>query len=356
MAQALAMNWVYYPAVIHPHHGRDFGNAILSRWPIERDRKIVLPHLSAFVRTQRIAVAASITIRGLPVSVYSIHLALPITVGARARREQAETVIADALCRGGHVIIAGDLNWHATGNSFAHAGFGWPTRNLGRTATVFDVDHIFVRGFSAASVPPVGIVRNNAGVSDHRPVWGLFTPERRPVPDPEVRRFARRDESIGIRRAAWIDSTLMRGGRPGSAGLVALKTFGFRTIVNFDRDDGEQREAARLGLDHFEIPLTAHLWSSPPREDQVRTFHELVSDPRRRPLFFHCRHGRDRTGMMAALHRIEVDGWTAIAAVREMQSFGYCDWYRDLIDFVMSYIPRGYPPTDGPNSRQMELP
>ena len=34
IANALEMFWVYYPAAIHPKRGRDFGNAILSRWPI----------------------------------------------------------------------------------------------------------------------------------------------------------------------------------------------------------------------------------------------------------------------------------------------------------------------------------
>jgi endonuclease/exonuclease/phosphatase family metal-dependent hydrolase len=34
IADTLGMAWVYYPAAVHPKRGRDFGNAILSRWPI----------------------------------------------------------------------------------------------------------------------------------------------------------------------------------------------------------------------------------------------------------------------------------------------------------------------------------
>ena len=33
IAEALGLNYVYYPASRHPKTGRDFGNAILSPWP-----------------------------------------------------------------------------------------------------------------------------------------------------------------------------------------------------------------------------------------------------------------------------------------------------------------------------------
>src|SRR5687768_11886043 len=34
IARALGMDFVYYPAIRHPASDRDFGNAILSRWPL----------------------------------------------------------------------------------------------------------------------------------------------------------------------------------------------------------------------------------------------------------------------------------------------------------------------------------
>jgi protein tyrosine phosphatase (PTP) superfamily phosphohydrolase (DUF442 family) len=342
--------------VLHPKHGRDFGNAILSRWPIEEDRKIILPHLARIGRSQRIAVAGTVTIRGEPVRVYSMHLALPLQVGPGGRREQAEAIIADAQSAPGRVIVAGDLNWQGVGEAFERAGFAWPTRKLGRTMKIFDVDHIFLRGFRAARTPPVGRVADNRGASDHRPVWGVFVPDTLQPPPPELRRHARRDEALGIARAAWVDSTLMRGARPDAAGLAALEARGFRTVVNLTRDGEERAEAERLGLDYFEIPLTAHLWSSPPTEEQVRQFFSLALDPDRRPLYFHCSHGRDRAGMLAALYRIEAQGWPAVDAVREMQAFGYSDWYRDLIGYVRSYIRRGYPLDGTPQSRRIKAP
>jgi len=45
---------------------------------------------------------------------------------------------------------------------------------------------------------------------------------------------------------------------------------------------------------------------------------------------------------MAALYRIEVDGWTPEQAIEEMDHFGFRDWYRDLDRFVRDYRPRGF--------------
>ena len=44
IARALGYDYVFYPAVIHPASGRYFGPALLSRWPIERSWKVILPH------------------------------------------------------------------------------------------------------------------------------------------------------------------------------------------------------------------------------------------------------------------------------------------------------------------------
>ena len=61
LARTLGLNYVYYPAAVHPADHRNFGNAILSPWPIEDDVKIPLPHLGRFRKMQRIAVAATVS-------------------------------------------------------------------------------------------------------------------------------------------------------------------------------------------------------------------------------------------------------------------------------------------------------
>ena len=63
IASALRYNYVYYPASIHKT-GKDFGNAILSRWPIHSHRKIILPHERWDNKQRRIAVAGMIDVAG----------------------------------------------------------------------------------------------------------------------------------------------------------------------------------------------------------------------------------------------------------------------------------------------------
>jgi endonuclease/exonuclease/phosphatase family metal-dependent hydrolase/protein tyrosine phosphatase (PTP) superfamily phosphohydrolase (DUF442 family) len=334
IAEALSMNWVFYPSVVHDKTGRDFGNAILSRWPIVEDHKVILPHLGRFNKSQRIATEASIEIDGRRVRLYSTHLALPLLVMPHARQEQAERIRDDILEGNDPAIVAGDLNGQKIGHVFEDAGLSWPTRNLGKTSGNFDLDHIFLRGFQLAHDPPAGLVLDNRGVSDHRPVWAVVR-----LAPPAAREFAVRDPSLGIKNAAWISPTLLRGGRPKPVGLETLKARGFRTIVNFTEDPKERWEAGRLGLDYYELPITASLWSTPPTETQVREFFLLALDPARRPLFFHCAHGHDRTGLMAALYRIEAEGWTNGEAIQEMQALGYRDWFKDLIAYARIYVP-----------------
>lgn len=158
------------------------------------------------------------------------------------------------------------------------------------------------------------------------------------------RTFAQRDTDVpGIPNYAVIAEGIARGGQPDPAGLGYLKEHGFRTIINFRQHHSERKQAEALGMTVVELPLQADmLGSEAPTDEQVRKFLEVINDPAQRPVFFHCAHGKDRTGTMAALYRIEIDGWTNDEAIEEMKAFGYHTIYQDLIDYVRNYRPRGF--------------
>jgi len=145
-----------------------------------------------------------------------------------------------------------------------------------------------------------------------------------------------------IVRFACISPVLSRGGQPDARGLQLLKDQGYKTIVNLRSHHSERSAAEALGLRCVDLPLHADLFgSTAPTDDEVRRFFEIVLDPANQPVFFHCAHGKDRTGTMAALYRIEVDGWSNDEAIEEMLAFGYNTMYRDLIDYVRAYKPLG---------------
>jgi endonuclease/exonuclease/phosphatase family metal-dependent hydrolase len=176
IAFALGMCYVYYPATVHPSSGRDFGDAILSRWPITNDRKIILPHNGRFGKTQRIAVTGTITVHGREIQLYSLHLATWIEASFKHRKDQARAVVKDAKRVPDRVIVGGDLNSHDVGEVFTEGGFAWPTREVGRTAVNGKLDHIFLRGLGLMDSSSVGVVHDNKGASDHRPVWAVIRP------------------------------------------------------------------------------------------------------------------------------------------------------------------------------------
>jgi protein tyrosine/serine phosphatase len=80
--------------------------------------------------------------------------------------------------------------------------------------------------------------------------------------------------------------------------------------------------------------------SDPPTDAELKAFFDVVLDPAKRPVFVHCAHGKDRTGTMCAVYRMEVDGWTPEKAFEEMQKFGFHDLYTDLEKYVKAYTPR----------------
>jgi len=134
-----------------------------------------------------------------------------------------------------------------------------------------------------------------------------------------------------------VSDGLYRGAQPESEGFVELKKLGVKTIVNLrsaHSDHGLIREAG-LADDAFayeDIPMVA--WH-PEREDVVR-FVRLVSDPKRAPIFVHCQHGADRTGLMIAIYRMVVQGWSRQDAIRELREggYGFHEIWQGIIEFL----------------------
>ncbi len=186
IAAALGMSYVYYPSTVHPATKRDFGDAILSRWPIVDDEKIVLPHLGRFGKVERIAAAATIRIGNRPVRVYCVHLGTWVEEGPGARRDQVRMILADAASYP-QVIVAGDMNNHGIGKTFRAAGYAWPTEHNPHTDHIWNWDHVFLRGLALYDSASTGVVRDNRHASDHRPVWALVALTH-PVTEPALGR------------------------------------------------------------------------------------------------------------------------------------------------------------------------
>jgi endonuclease/exonuclease/phosphatase family metal-dependent hydrolase len=172
IADALGMAYAYYPALWHRRTRRDFGNAVLSRWPIVDDAKIRLPHVSRYAGTQRTATVATIRIGDTSIRVYSTHLGTVGDIGSSARRDQLRAIFADAATYE-RVIVGGDLNSAEVGRIALDLGYVWPTERVARTTRFGRWDHVFLKGLRVPNDSAAGTVLRAQGISDHHPVWAL---------------------------------------------------------------------------------------------------------------------------------------------------------------------------------------
>lgn len=175
IAKSLKYNYIYYPATVHPQSDRNFGNAILSKWPIHGDKKIFLPYEPALVKTKRIAVSSYISHPKLELLVYSVHTATAV-VSAKRRLEQADSLLQSIAEEYDHIIIGGDFNTVFSQNVkdlediFSKNGFIRASRDAGATVRWnflnFTMDHLFIKGLDVIATGTV-----ETGASDHKPLW-----------------------------------------------------------------------------------------------------------------------------------------------------------------------------------------
>lgn len=136
----------------------------------------------------------------------------------------------------------------------------------------------------------------------------------------------------GLPNLHRVSEVYYRGALPSAAGMRQLATMGIKTVVNLraGRSDALLVAGTTLATEHIRFKT----WH-PEREDVVR-FLDIVTDPKRQPVFVHCQFGADRTGMMTAIYRIVVEGWSKEEAIAEMRDggFGFHPTWKKLIVFI----------------------
>ena len=141
------------------------------------------------------------------------------------------------------------------------------------------------------------------------------TPDR--VPRPQ--NWAQPVAKVGLPNLHRVDKGLYRGAQPDEEGFHELKAMGIRTVVNVRSGGSGRNEIGEVELDYEAIPMSA--WSI--KDEDVIRFLQIATDPDRRPVFVHCKHGADRTGALCAMYRIVVCGRTREQALDEMTGGAY---------------------------------
>jgi protein tyrosine phosphatase (PTP) superfamily phosphohydrolase (DUF442 family) len=139
-------------------------------------------------------------------------------------------------------------------------------------------------------------------------------------------------EMPGISNFFQVTTNLYRGAQPTAEGVKQLKLLGIRTVINLRAFHSDKDKVAGTGLKS--VRFETKPWHA--EEEDVIGFLKVVTDTNNLPVFVHCQRGADRTGMMCAMYRIVVCGWTKPEAIDEMKNggFDFNPVWHDIVSFI----------------------
>lgn len=97
--------------------------------------------------------------------------------------------------------------------------------------------------------------------------------------------------------------------------------YGVSTIINFSSKVKKEVVdfAKKNGIEYIHLPFSA---SVPPSDKQINEFLDIVSHSKG-PVYAHCFHGVDRTGIMTAVYQVEEMGIKPESALSTMLKYGH---------------------------------
>lgn len=138
---------------------------------------------------------------------------------------------------------------------------------------------------------------------------------------------------------------LYRGGHPDTAGIAFLKAKGVERIVNLEVANfveatpwairQELDDAKAAGLVDLRYPMSAFEPALSDRFDQQmdEITSLLKTATPEHPIYVHCKHGQDRTGLVIGLERVLGEGWKPEAAFDEMVAIGFHTFFLGLDEY-----------------------
>ncbi|MFC1584278.1 tyrosine-protein phosphatase [Fibrobacterota bacterium] len=121
-----------------------------------------------------------------------------------------------------------------------------------------------------------------------------------------------------IERFAEVDKNLFRGAQPDPKDYQFLKDLGIKKVINFRTEEDlaadERGKVESLGMEYVHIPW--EIYASYDHAAFVRFF-EAIKDKDENPVFFHCRRGSERTGVMSGAYKMKFSGMSFEDAYRD---------------------------------------
>lgn len=150
-----------------------------------------------------------------------------------------------------------------------------------------------------------------------------------------------------------VDSDLYRGGRPEYREDVyrKLADLGIRTIINLEGGGQARRERAVIErvneglraeqkpeLEFVSFPIDSFretMVAAPSNKSMAALFARIQAAPK--PIYLHCKRGKDRTGMVVLLYRLWRGQETFEEAYREARYYHFSRWNLGLKRTLQRY-------------------
>jgi protein tyrosine/serine phosphatase len=156
---------------------------------------------------------------------------------------------------------------------------------------------------------------------------------------------ARAGDATPLRPAEWaqpveaqfnlfrMSPTLYRSALPSRGAVPLLNHLHVVTVINF-LPEADSDWLSDPAIKQVQLPYrTNHVDDS----DVLKALRAIQSAEADGPVLMHCKHGSDRTGLMAAMYRVVVQGWSKEQALKEMTEGGFGDsqHFHDSVRYVM---------------------
>ncbi len=117
---------------------------------------------------------------------------------------------------------------------------------------------------------------------------------------------------------------LWRSGQPSEESFLRMKQHGLKTVINLRHEEQnnpwEKELAEKMGLQYYYFPMDA---GKDHDLGQITEILEVIKDPANQPVLIHCHGGKDRTGLVTAIYKIEYTDQDFNDIYKEMLMFGY---------------------------------
>jgi len=109
-----------------------------------------------------------------------------------------------------------------------------------------------------------------------------------------------------------VDAKLYRSALPTTGAVDQLKALGIVSVVNFY----QKSDASWIGsadLQEIHLPMRTRWFDD---EDALDALRSLRAAQEKGPVLIHCKHGQNRTGLVAALYRMVYQGWAQLRRLK----------------------------------------